>query len=180
VLVVADNGSQMNSLCQITDPDEVAGLVGQLRTEKGGSTGTAGGAFGGLFGRSRKSFAGLGDDDPEPEPARPKATAPGRAAAPGGRASAAGPAREADAPRAIIDPEDIGFDEAQAEAAVASARQELKGLKEKLRMVSERFGMPEEGPKSRPRRADGRADRGPTMDSLFKDEASLFKEEGAT
>jgi flagellar biogenesis protein FliO len=186
VLVVADNGSQMNSLCQITDPDEVAGLVGQLRSEKGSATGlgAGAGAFGGLFGRSRKSFAGGSDDDElELETSRPKGAPPGRAADPGtGRAPLGGPGQQADAPpRAIVDPEDIGFDEAQAEAAVASARQELMGLKEKLRMVSERFGAPEEGRK-KPRRS---GDRGPAMDSLFKDDGaetmnSLFKEEGAT
>src|SRR4029077_6101766 len=87
VLVVADNGSQMNSLCQITDPDEVAGLVGQLRSEKGSGAGqgAGAGAFGGLFGRSRKSFAaGSDDDEPEPETSRPKGAATGRAAGPGG------------------------------------------------------------------------------------------------
>jgi len=86
-------------------------------------------------------------------------------------------------PEAIIDPEDIGFDEAEAEAAVAVARQELMGLKEKLRMVSERFGTPEENQKKKPPRRTG--DRGPATDGLFKDEGaetmnSLFKEEGAT
>src|SRR5688500_18489811 len=35
VLVVADGGAQMSALCQITEPDEVASLVGQLQTEKG-------------------------------------------------------------------------------------------------------------------------------------------------
>ena len=78
VLVVADNGSQMNSLCQITDPDEVAGLVGQLRTEKGNAAGAGAGAFGGLFGRSRKTFGESGDDDPPPERQRPNAATAAR------------------------------------------------------------------------------------------------------
>lgn len=34
LLVIADNGSQMNSLAEITDPDEVATLVGQIQSEK--------------------------------------------------------------------------------------------------------------------------------------------------
>jgi flagellar biogenesis protein FliO len=182
VLVVADNGSQMNSLCQITDPDEVATLVGQLRTEKASAAGTAAGAFGGLFGRSRKIFGEPGEDDPPPERQRPNAAAAARMPTGERPPAARGPARDAKS-QAITDPEDIGFDEAEAEAAVAVARQELMGLKEKLRMVSERFGTPEEGQKKKPPRRAG--DRGPAMDGLFKDEGaatmeSLFKEEGAT
>jgi flagellar biogenesis protein FliO len=52
VLVVADNGAQMNSLAEIADPDEVAELVGKLsnnhRTENG--------AFDREFGKAREGF----------------------------------------------------------------------------------------------------------------------------
>src|SRR5687767_12035066 len=64
VIVVGDTGAQMNPLAEITDPDEVASLVGQVEAEKRPSV-TA--AFGGLFGRARDSF----DADPEPSPQLP-------------------------------------------------------------------------------------------------------------
>lgn len=51
LLVVADNGSQLSSLSEITDPDEVAALVGQLRGEK---LDIAGRTFGAIFGRIKK------------------------------------------------------------------------------------------------------------------------------
>jgi flagellar biogenesis protein FliO len=60
LLVVADNGSQLASLAQITDPDEVAALVGQLQSEKLDS---AGKTFGALFSRLKK------DDELELPPA---------------------------------------------------------------------------------------------------------------
>jgi flagellar biogenesis protein FliO len=37
VIVVANTGVQMNSLCEISDADEVAELIGQIRQEKGDS-----------------------------------------------------------------------------------------------------------------------------------------------
>lgn len=64
VIVVAESGSQMTSLCQITDSDEVAALIGQLHQEKAQS---AGGAFGSLF-RRAKDDIDAGVDSPEPHP----------------------------------------------------------------------------------------------------------------
>ena len=52
VIVVGDSGTQMNTLCEISDPDEVAGLVGQLREEKT----VAAAAFSSLFGRFNRRF----------------------------------------------------------------------------------------------------------------------------
>ena len=52
VIVVGDSGTQMNTLCEISDPDEVAGLVGQLREEKT----AAAAAFTSLFGRFNRRF----------------------------------------------------------------------------------------------------------------------------
>jgi len=52
VIVVGDSGTQMNTLCEISDPDEVAGLVGQLREEKT----AAAAAFSSLFGRFNRRF----------------------------------------------------------------------------------------------------------------------------
>jgi len=54
VIVVGDSGTQMNTLCEISDPDEVAGLVGQLREEKT----AAAAAFSSLFGRFNRRFGG--------------------------------------------------------------------------------------------------------------------------
>ncbi len=54
LLVIADNGSQLAPLSEITDPDEVASLVGQLRGEK---LDIAGRTFGALFGRLKKDEA---------------------------------------------------------------------------------------------------------------------------
>lgn len=52
LLVVADCNGQLNSLSELSDPDEVAALVGQLRDEK---LGAASGAFGNLLGRWRRA-----------------------------------------------------------------------------------------------------------------------------
>jgi flagellar biogenesis protein FliO len=65
LLVVGDSAGQLSTLSEITDPDEVASMVGQLREEK--STPVA--AFGSLFGRFSRKFDSDEDDAPEaPEP----------------------------------------------------------------------------------------------------------------
>jgi flagellar biogenesis protein FliO len=56
VIVVGDSGGTLSALDQITDPDEIAELVGQLHTEK---LGPAANAFGGIFGRSAEKFAAV-------------------------------------------------------------------------------------------------------------------------
>ena len=53
LLVVGDSGGQLSTLCEISDPDEVASMVGQLREEKS-LVSTA--AFGSLFGRFSRKF----------------------------------------------------------------------------------------------------------------------------
>lgn len=53
IVVVGDCGQQMNSLCEITDPDEVASLIGQLH-ENGRDTMSK--SFAGLFGRAGESY----------------------------------------------------------------------------------------------------------------------------
>jgi len=53
LLVVGDSSGQLSTLCEISDPDEVASMVGQLREEKV-STGAA--AFGSFFGRFSRKF----------------------------------------------------------------------------------------------------------------------------
>lgn len=51
LLIVSDNGSQLAPLSEISDPDEVAALVGQLRGEK---LDVAGRTFSAMLGRIRK------------------------------------------------------------------------------------------------------------------------------
>ena len=67
LIVVADSGGQMSALSEITDPDEVAALVGQVRDEK---LTAAAPTFGGLLGRFRNA-ADAGQTGDEAEPARP-------------------------------------------------------------------------------------------------------------
>ncbi len=59
VLVVGDSGGQMNSLCQITDGEEIAALVGQVREEKLACSAKL---FGSFFNRARER---LDEDEPE-------------------------------------------------------------------------------------------------------------------
>ena len=60
-MLVGDAGANLNPLCEITDPDEVAGILAQARDE---SISVAR-RFESLFGRARKDFA----EAPEPQSA---------------------------------------------------------------------------------------------------------------
>jgi flagellar biogenesis protein FliO len=66
LVLVGSGGSDMNPLCQIEDPDEVAELIGQIRSEKRGSLPS----FGAMFGRAEKVY------DQEPQPPEPPAAEP--------------------------------------------------------------------------------------------------------
>lgn len=66
LLIVADGGGQMNTLTEITDPDEVAALIGQVQEDH---TERAGKSFGALFGKMRGSYEDQADAPPESEPA---------------------------------------------------------------------------------------------------------------
>lgn len=98
LVVVGDSGSQMHPLCEITDPDEVAELIGQMRGERS-SPGSR--AFGAMFGRSRQRFEPA--EDPPVDPAQELRDA---------------------------EPDDV---------PVASAREELNGLRERVRLLAEQF-----------------------------------------
>jgi flagellar biogenesis protein FliO len=98
LIVVGDSGTQMNTLCEISDPDEVAGLVGQLREEKT----AAAAAFTSLFGRFSRRYSG-GDDEREEVGAM------------------------------------VELRDEPEEPAVLSAKGELDGLRERVRMLSEQF-----------------------------------------
>lgn len=111
VLVVADGGAQMSALCQITEPDEVASLVGQLRTEKE-SAGNK--AFGSLFGRMRRRFE---PEPPEADLSEPFVEDPGKRGARLDITDTDGPNVE----------------------AIDDTRQELNGLLEKVRLISGQF-----------------------------------------
>jgi flagellar biogenesis protein FliO len=60
VLVVGSAGAQMNPLCEITDADEIAALLGQLQDEK---IRLPSKAFGALFTRARQDIGGSEDED---------------------------------------------------------------------------------------------------------------------
>ena len=105
VLVVGDSGAQMNRLTEITDPDEVASLVGQLRDEQ---PGYSAGAFGKLFHRAAQDMNDEGNESVESHDER--AGISELATGDGG-----------------IDP------------AIHETREELTGLMEKIRSLSQNF-----------------------------------------
>jgi len=111
MLVVADCNGQLSSLCEIQDADEVAALAGQLRDEKLTS---ASNAFGNLLGRWRRA---AGDDEDAEEFPRAAPDVPQRPAGEDGNADAQG----------VDDP------------GVASARTEIHGLTERVRLLSHQF-----------------------------------------
>lgn len=107
VIVVGDSGSQMNSLSEITDADEVASLIGQLRDEK---TESASKMFGKLFNRaSNEMAAAAGDVDADDNP---------------------------EYLDAISEPSDALTPSHPADPVVADAREEITGLAAKIRRLS--------------------------------------------
>lgn len=97
LLVVADGAGQMTTLSEISDPDEVAALIGQLQDDHADR---AGRSFGNLFGKMRGTYEQEAERPAEPE-------------------------------RQLESLED--------DAAVASTRQELSGLMDKVRLLSRQF-----------------------------------------
>ena len=59
VIVVGDSGTQMNPLCEITDEDEIASLMGQLKQDKADPVTRA---FGSFFGKAEKEYDGEAAD----------------------------------------------------------------------------------------------------------------------
>jgi flagellar biogenesis protein FliO len=114
LIVVGDSGGQMSTLSEITDPDEVAALVGQLRDEK---LSKAAPAFGGLLGRLRNGMDAGGS--------------------PIGSSIETGPRRAAPASPeydgALVD------DDPAADPEADSTRQEIHGLLAKVRLISHQF-----------------------------------------
>jgi flagellar biogenesis protein FliO len=69
IIVAADCASQLSSLCQITDPDEVAALVGQIQSDRAAPIGSP---FTAWFNRAAEAFgaeAAAAEDPAEPVPA---------------------------------------------------------------------------------------------------------------
>jgi hypothetical protein len=104
----------MNTLSEITDPDEVAALLGQLQDDHGER---AGKSFGNLFGKMRRPYESDSDDaetrtSSDVDPFDPGATDDGD----GGDRGAHHP-----------DP------------VVSTARQEVLGLMDKVRTLSRQF-----------------------------------------
>jgi flagellar biogenesis protein FliO len=63
ILVAADNGTQLTSLSEIDDPEEVALLMGQLDASRADSIGSS---FGSLVGKAREHFtSGAPSDSPD-------------------------------------------------------------------------------------------------------------------
>jgi len=119
LLVVADCNGQLNSLSEITDADEVATLIGQLRDEKLTS---ASKCFGNLLGMWRRGS----DDDAEDAEQSVADGEPFPRAAP-------------DVPARFARDGAAGDDD---DASVATARSEISGLMERVRLMSQQFKEP--------------------------------------
>ena len=125
LIVVADCNGQLNALSELTDPDEVAALVGQLRDEK---LSAASNSFGNLLGRLRRGADermadGDGGAEDESFPRVPHDMPELAREHRGGRD--AGP-----------------VDEDEAGPSVASAQNEIQGLMERVRVISNQFRRP--------------------------------------
>jgi len=65
ILVVADGGGPLNTLCEITDADEAAALIGQLQSERGGNS------FGAALNSAMDRFRTAGETPPPPRESQP-------------------------------------------------------------------------------------------------------------
>jgi flagellar protein FliO/FliZ len=63
LVLVGAGGAEMNPLCQIDDPDEVAELLGQIRGERGAVAKN----FGALFGRAGNAYDETPEESEQPE-----------------------------------------------------------------------------------------------------------------
>lgn len=120
VVVVADSAGQMTTLSEITDPDEAAALIGQVREEK---LTAAAPAFGGLLGRFGGKMRGAGSAEDVEE--MPPATHADRF----GQSDEARREGRDEAPVGSGD-EGLGTD---------ATRREIDGLLAKVRFISSQF-----------------------------------------
>ena len=109
LVVVGDSGQQMNTLCEITDPEEMSALLGQIQEEK---RETMMNGFGSLFGRAGSDFE-KADEPPRSSGVAQEDDDVGENAAFADGAIDASPVRE--------------------------TRNELNGLMDKVRLMSRQF-----------------------------------------
>lgn len=144
LLVVGDTGSNMNTLCEITDPDEVAILIGQVQQEQKGSITSS---FSTLFGRASKAFDPDGgtNDRLSDEPVTDGRLTDGRSTGARGVTSDARSDRSHDF-SASLNPPRAASHEAVARQEQVSAqdldttRQEIAGLMDRARLLARQFG----------------------------------------
>lgn len=133
LLLVGDGGAQLNTLCELTDPDEVAAILGQLQTEKQTA---AGKTFAAMFSKLKKGFA---KDEDEEESKPQHLESPAR---PAGKLDVmAGdlPDRdEAETDEEEDDPRPTTTEKPDS-SVVACTRDELGSLMKKIRLVSKQF-----------------------------------------
>jgi len=114
LVVVGDCGAQLSPICEITDPDEVAGMLGAIQSERLGSA-------------SRRFAVSLGRAQADFEEADGQTLAE----------STADPATEP----AAEPSSDSSLEPAEPEA-LANTRQELRGLASRVRTLAERYRKP--------------------------------------
>jgi flagellar biogenesis protein FliO len=113
LIVVADGGGQMNTLSEITDPTKSPRCSASSRTTTAG----AAAKFGSVFGKMRRPYEADEDGDGGPE------TPPSSAADPFDPGAAEGDGHRIE----------------RNDPAVSTARQEVLGLMDKVRMLSRQF-----------------------------------------
>ena len=111
LVMVGDSGAQLNPLCEVTDPDEVAQILGQIQEESSSIIKR----FDTFFGRARKGYT---EDQPAPTPTETSSVAP----QPDDADSNFDPTHE------INDP------------SLLATRKELSGLSEKVRDLARQLG----------------------------------------
>jgi flagellar biogenesis protein FliO len=149
LVVAGDCGTQLNPLCEITDPVEVEGLVARIREEAA----SAAGRFDSLFGKARKEFATdsenaaanseIASENPV-ETSSDIADESGDSPVENPAGSAAEPvaaalALSASAPRDSFDPSHE-LESAEINSSIAKTSEELSGLRQKMRDLSRQIG----------------------------------------
>ena len=112
VIVVADSGTQMNPLCEITDADEIASLLGQVHAAEKSEPISR--SFRSLFHRAEQTFGPGADGSSDREMENSVATRRG-------------------------DVHDGALEGNGSAAALGTTQEELSGLMEKVRLLSKQF-----------------------------------------
>jgi flagellar biogenesis protein FliO len=137
LVVVGDCGTQLSSICQITDPDEVAGMLGAIQTERLGS---AARRFAIKLGRAQGDF-----DEADELVTEPSAGSPDRLRGTVGGGAEIDAARDGDGTDGDADRNEVA-DQAGNESvepdALVNTRQELRGLASRVRALAEQFRKP--------------------------------------